>query len=331
MRSDEMIAEVRMRAFIPDAHPDYTSARILAELNSTLPTLFEQMIVQSRAGYYLDNVIGPTTAGRSRYRIPGRAITGGLEKVEIADSGGVMQPLTEATPYSAGQLEGNYLSPDRGTPCRYVIEGDQIKLLPAPDGVYSLKMRYYRRPGRLVSQQSSTLNSGVVRGQVTAVSTAARTVTVNTVPFDMEAVAGGVLTPAAITSAVQRLDIIHGDGWHECAITGVGQTLAGSVFTLTGTDDMSEIEVGDWVRATEQTDWSSLPDDFHYLHADATAIVILTSLNLGDKAASLAQKMGSDLQRFRGLLKPRVKDSPRIIRPTFGSRLHGRSGARFFP
>lgn len=319
-----------MRAFLPDAHHDYTNARILLELQAVLPTLFSQMIVSSRAGFYLDDVVGTTVASTPRYRIPGRSIMGGLEKVEIASSSAEFRPLTEVTPYDAGLLEGPFNNPTLGFPVRYLIEGDQVHLYPCSDAAYSLRMRYYRRPNRLVSQQSSTLNSGVIRGQVTAVNTTTRTVTVNAVPFDMEAVAAGVITPAAITSAAQRIDIIHGDGWHELAITGATQTLAGSVFTLGGTDTMQMIEIGDWVRAAEQSEWPQLPDDFHATLVDATAIIILTSMGDADKASALAQKMGSDLQRFRALLAPRVKDSPRIIKPSF-SRLHGRRSARFMP
>ena len=196
-------------------------------------------------------------------------------------------------------------------------------LVLAGTAAYALRMRYYRRPNRLDSQQSSTLNSGTVRGQVTDVDTAAREVTVNVVPHDMVAVAAGVLTPAAITSGSVRIDIIHGDGWHELALTGAEQTLAGSVFTISGSADMSALEVGDWVRAAEQTDWPQLPDDFHATLCDATATTILNSMAMPDKASSIAQKMGSDLQRFKTLLLPRVKDSSRIIKPTFGSRLHG--------
>jgi len=326
VRSDELVAEIRMRAFIPDAHPDYTTARIILETNSIMGTLFPQMVVDARAGFYLDNVIGTTTASRPIYRIPGRSIVGGLEKVEIATSSNEFKPLTEVTPYDAGLLAGPYNNPTLGFPVRYVVEGDQIRLLPCPDAAYALRMRYYRRPNRLVSQQSSTLNSGTVRGQVTAVNTTTRTITVNVVPFDMEAVAAGVITPAAITSGSVRIDVIHGDGWHELALTNAIQTLAGSVFTIAGTADMTAIEVGDWVRAAEQTDWPQLPDDFHATLVDATAVEILTSMGLPDKAASLSQRMGSDLQRFKDLLLPRVKDSSRIIKPTFGSRLHrGRS------
>jgi hypothetical protein len=326
MRTDELLTEMRMRGFIPDAHDDYTDARILKEYNAVLPTLFSQMIVDSRAGYYLDDVIGTTTAAIRRYRIPGRAIMGGLEKVEVATTGNVFNPLTEITPYDAGQLEGSYLAPTQGFPGRYMITGDQVHFYPCPDQAYSYRFRYYRRPNRLVTQQSSTLSSGVVRGQVTAVSPAARTITVNVVPFDMEAVSAGATTPAAITSGSCKVDVIHGDGWHELALTNATQTLAGSVFTIGGTATMEKIEIGDWVRAAEQTDWPQLPDDFHATLVDATSIQILTSMGLADKAATLAQKMGSDLQRFRALLTPRVKDSPRIIKPTF-SRLHGRARA----
>ena len=323
MRTDELITEIVRRAFIPDADDDFTSAVILKECNAVLPTVFTQMIVDSRAGYYLDDIIGTTVASTRRYRLPGRAIMGGLEKVEIANPNNEFLPVTEVTPYDAGQLEGSYTSPALGFPRHYMMAGDQVHFYPCPDAAYAYRFRYYRRPNRLVSQQSSTLNSGTVRGQVTAVNTTARTVTVNVVPFDMESVAAGVITPAAITSGSCKIDIIHPDGWHELALTNATQTLAGSVFTIAGSATMEKIEVGDWVRAAEQSDWPQLPDDFHATLVDATAIQILTTKNLQDKAGGLAQKMGSDLQRFKAMLAPRVKDSPRIIKPTF-SRLHGR-------
>lgn len=326
MRSDELITEIITRAFIPDADDDFTSARILKEANAVLPTVFSQMIVDSRCGYYLDDIIGTTTASIRRYRIPGRAIMGGLEKVEIANSNNEFIPLTEVTTYDAGQLEGSYTSPQLGFPRWYMMAGDQVHFYPCPDTAYAYRFRYYRRPNRLVSQQSSTLNSGTVRGQVTAVNTTARTVTVNVVPYDMEAVSGGVLTPAAITSGSCKIDIIHPDGWHELALTNATQTLSSTTFTIAGSATMEKIEVGDYVRAAEQSDWPQLPDDFHATLVDATAIQILTTKSMQDKAAGLAQKMGSDLQRFKALLSPRVKDSPRIIKPSFG-RLYGRTRA----
>lgn len=319
--TDAMIAEVRMSAFLPDAHPDYTAARILIELTDTLMTVFSRDIITARAGHWRDEHIYTTTAGRASYRIPGRAISGGLEKVEIADSAGSSyRPLTEVTPYEAGELTGPSGAPTTGAPVRYLVDGDQVQLIPAPESAaYRLRMRYYRRPGRMVTQQVT----GTERGRVTAVDTALRTIVVNAVPFDQE-----LAVPAAITTGLQRLDVIHPDGWHEVALTGVPQTLSSLTFTIGGTVDMSKVEVGDYVRVAEQTDWPSLPDDFHRTLADATAIVILTSLGAGQKASVIAQKMGADLQRFRSLLKPRVKDSPRIIKPRF-SRLHGHP--RSFP
>lgn len=313
--SNLMIVEVRMSGMFPDVHDDYTDARILTELNKTQQTVFGREVVQARGGHWRDEQLTTTTAGRALYRIPGRAIAGGLEKIEIADSGGAYQPMTETTPYRAGELAGPANNPSRGFPAYYLIDGDQVQLIPAPSGAYTLRMRYYRRPGRLVAQQVT----GTERGRVTAVNTTARTIVVNAVPFDQE-----LAVPAAITSGLQRLDVIHPDGWHEVALTGVTQTLSVATFTIGGTVDMSKVEVGDYVRVAEQSDWPSLPDDFDRTLADATAIVILTSMNDGPKASVLAQKMGADLQRFRSLLKPRVKDSPRIIKPTF-SRLHGRA------
>lgn len=308
MRSDELLTALRYSAYIGDgsAFPAYTDARLLLELNDKLNTVFGDIITKTRAGYWLKDIVVTTTPGRQRYRIPPRAVAGGLEKVEISNS--ILGPFARMTEVPAATSSD--WEPQVGTlrfPILYTIQGDQIELLPGPDAAYFLRLTYYIRPSRLVAQQSSTLGGGTVRGQIApgGINTVARTLTVNVLPFDQE-----LAVPAAITSALQTIDVVHPNGWHELALVGATQTIAGLIFTVGGTADMSDIEVGDFVRVSEQTDWPCLPDDYHRCLADIAAVKVAVELSMDDKAASVAENVQSDMLRFRSILTPRVKAAP---------------------
>jgi hypothetical protein len=291
---------------IEDVAVDYPDSILLGEMNDSGMSTFEAMIVKARAGYWLDTLDVAVTAGQPKYRVPPRSCVGGFEKIEIGIPGNSFARLAEVSEAHATQ----WAAPPAavGMPQKFVLRGDQVVLLPPPDGVaYTLRLYFYRRPSRLVAQQSSTLNGGTDRGRITAINTVARTVTVNVVPFDQEAVSGGVIVPTAITTANQRIDIVHPYGWHELAMIDQTQTLAGSTFTLGGTDDMSEIVIGDYVRVAEQTDWPNLPDDFHRALVDTTTVKILAERNMADKASDFAQAVSADIQRFQDILEPRVK------------------------
>lgn len=300
-----------MSAFIGDgnAFTEFTDARVLIELNDKLQTAFEDIVVKSRAGYWLHEFIYTTVANDADYRIPARAVVGGLEKVEIASvsTGPYLKlseiPSSEAQLYRSTQLGGPQ------TPYVFTVVGDLVECIPTPPAGYFLKLTYYIRPSRLrISQSSTQGGDGVDRGRITAVNVGARTVTVNVLPFDQSLTA-----PAAITSATSTLDVVHPDGWHELSYVGATQTLSGTVITFTDTQDMTDILVGDYVRVADQTDWPCLPDDFHRCLADTVAIKILIMQDLEAKAALLTDNAGNDVLRFKSLLLPRVKAEPKSI------------------
>lgn len=324
MNSTECDAAIRASAYIGDVgkYPEYTAQRLLTELNNKQQSVFEDIVVKARAGYWVHDIVINTTAGKNRYRIPSRSVVGGLEKVEVATVvGGPFYKLDEVPISIAQNYEGN---PGRtGNPVVYCIFGDQVELIPAPSVVVPLRLTYYARPSVIWPQQSSTIG-GTVRGQVTVVNVNTRQVTVAVLPFDQS-----LAVPAPIVTT-QRIDIVHPNGWHELSMIDQPQTLAGGgpfVFTIGGTDDMGDIEIGDFVRVADQTDWPTLPDDFHRPLCDTAAIKILIEQNLTEKAAVLADNNGNDIIRFKSLLEPRVKAEPKqigIMRRSRGGWSNGR-------
>lgn len=328
MRSDEILAWVRLDAYIGDAsvYPDQTDLVLLDECTHKLHSVFEDIVTKAREGYWLKEFVTTTTVGRGRYRIPARSVVGGLEKVEVADAvGGTYYRLQEMSAVQIENWEGA-ISGNPGAPIVFVVQGDQLEMFPTPNAVVPLRLTYYVRPSKLTVSQSSTQGGALAdRGRITATSVNGVnpvTITVNVVPFD-----NSLTVPAAITSALQSIDVVHPDGWHELALVGSTQTLAGSVFTLPNGTDISDVSVGDYVRVADQTDWPCLPDDFHRCLADVVAIKVATELELDDKIKTLSQNVENDLIRFRSLLVPRVKSEPKTTPVSLKSR--GWGGSRW--
>lgn len=304
MNSAELDARVRMGAFIgePTTYPDYTAAWVLNELNDQQVKLFESKIVNSGQGYWRKSYQFAIVAGDSTYPVPPRAITGGFAKIDIAyDSNLNFMPLQEYSEEDVRLIEMTQPGPVAG----FIMRGDQLALLPVPDSsAFSIRPSYYLRPSRMQTPQSLGLLGGTDRGRITSIaSIASRQVTVNALPFDME-----LAVPAAITSAQQKIDIVRSNGWHEVQVVSATQTISGSVITIGGVDDLSTVQVDDYVRVAEQTDWPALPDDYATCLSDATAVKIMLQLNMSAKAKDLAASLSGDLLRFQDLLKPRVKN-----------------------
>lgn len=311
MRSDELLTRLRDTAYIGSASawPQYTDAKLLNELNDRLLALFSDEIVTARAGYGLQALTLTCVAGTDLYPMPDRAVGGGLEKLELQASGETTWAQLKRLDINEVQdVDVGSSQPNR--PLWYCIQDGFVELYPTPSQAFLLKFTYYIRPSLLVTSQSSTLGGdGVVRGQVTAKNAGARTVTVNTVPLDQL-----LAVPAAITSGNQRIDIVRPSATFACSMASQAQTLAGSVFTLGGTDDMTRVQIGDFVRVANQTDWpSNVPEEFHRMIADRAAMEVLREIGLDEKQNNLALTVQADLIRYRQVTRPQVKSQPKAI------------------
>lgn len=321
MNTTELDTAVRESAAIGDAsaYPEYTAARVLRELNDKQRTVFEDMITKSRSGYWLHEFIFNTTIGRNRYRIPHRSVAGGLEAIQVARTAG--QPFYKIEQVPAQNLPMYEGAPGTaGPPIVYAVIGDQIEIVQTPTTVYPVKFIYYARPSQLYPPQNNTpVTGGTDRGRITIVSTLFPDLTINTLPFDMS-----LPVPAAILStgtSGKTVDIVKPNGWHELAMIGnsisINSPTSVTISSPTGAaipvSDLIDVEVGDYIRISDQTDWPCLPDDFHRCLADTAAIKILLELHLTEKSDALAGNNGNDLSRFRALLYPRVKNAPKQV------------------
>jgi hypothetical protein len=137
MNTADLIPRVRETAFIATNAVDYTDARICREMTDVLRSVFSDMVVKSKGGYWLRFDQMTTTVGQPYIRMPARACAGGLHSIQIAlDADENYIPLEERNEKQALTYQLGVGQTD--VPVRYTLRGDRIVLFPAPNAVYKL-------------------------------------------------------------------------------------------------------------------------------------------------------------------------------------------------
>src|SRR4249920_1307116 len=166
MITDELIANVRDLAQVPDNDEDITDYFILNQAYLGLLERFTHPTIMQRNGSWLHSYTFETTAGVSRYRIPHRSIVQGLEKIECAVGQGSGNSnssgfylLNVQTNIQATDYEGlNY----SGRPRAFTYVGDSVEIFPTPTSNWTLRAWYYLRPCTLLKFADSELqHSGI--------------------------------------------------------------------------------------------------------------------------------------------------------------------------
>lgn len=324
MRSDEILDRVREKAVLGTvgAWPDWPDARLLNIVTERHQALNGAETVRVAAGFGKQDAFITCVAGQDLYPVPDRAVGSTIISAWIQQPG-----ATNWTPLQSVPTRDAFIY-DRGpavtqVPSRFCIQDGFFELYPSPSAAFLLRLQFYIRPSAIVTSQSSTLvgaGDAVVRGLITAKGTPpARTITVNALPFDES-----LGTPAAITSALQLVDIIHAAGNYTLSMYSQPQTLSGLVLTLGGTDDMTRVRVGDWVRVADQSDWPlNLPHEFHRMLADRSAMEVLGATGRAEDEAQLGLTVKADLDRYRAEIRPQVKTQPKML-PCVSAMTRGR-------
>ena len=292
MNTTTILQRIRQAAYIGDAaaFPEYTDAKLLQEASDRLRTIFSETVQRSRSGYALKTQLVTTTT--QTVRVPDRSLNAGIHSIELKRPNNGWAPLQEVLP------EDQYLfdsKPPTATPTRFTLEGGDIRLLPPLSQSVDLRIRYYLRPSTLQTAQTAGLVASVTGTQVT----------VNVLPVNQ-------VTLATIATG-DAVDSIRPQGW--CEPTTISEIVSVSGTTLTyPTPVEGIIRSGDYIRAADQTDWPMVPEEYHRLLADLTAIVVLREMGIEDKAGIAASQASRDLERFTDSLAPRVQTQPRKIR-----------------
>jgi hypothetical protein len=303
--SDEMLTALRTTAYLPTTDPVFTDARLRVEITDAQHSIVERAVVNSGGDFWLKREKITTTAGKQRYRVPHRAVAGVIKAVRL----------------------GTGLTTDPPAP-RHRFFGDTVEFDVAPSAGQVLTFDYYIRPSRMVAPQTA--------GAITAIDVATGTVTINVVPNRL--LGAGAPDPIGGLDII-AMDIVRPNGWHEVVVASrigivvgldvqLANTSRASEALTAGPADLSDVEVGDFVRAADESEWPCLPDDFHRMLANLSAANVLLAKKNYDGAGAIMQSAQPVMERLQDLLTPRNKTRPPVVKPTYGFLRRG--GRRSF-
>jgi hypothetical protein len=280
-----LLSAIRRKGSIPDTSAAGSAdADVLSEATQVLWKAVCPLLLRVRENYLLEVKDYAITSGQSAYRIPPRALGGKLREVSIVDGSGNVRNLPEVDEEDLSDFGPS------GTPSAFLVRGNSVVLLPAPDATTgTLRLRYARRPNQLVLPAAVGVISSISGGNITLA---------GTVP--------GTFTAAA------RYDIIRatpGFEWVAIDLTPTGAP-SGTAIGFTASDLPSDFTTanykGDYVCLAEDSPVAQVPPELHALLAQWTAAALLE--NDGDATASEdAMRKASKLEADAvALLTPRV-------------------------
>jgi hypothetical protein len=318
VREDALIAEVRYAAQLPDLTTDYPDSRLRTELNNVLQEKFAPILVAARVGMLLKRAsMAVSAAAGSTYALPSRAMAAGFEALDITD-GTTYWPLTEIMPHQAWEYE----STSTGRPRFYVVVGSSLRVYPSPNTSYTLRCQYYLRPSRIVERQTFAST-----GRITAVDASQSLIEfsgLGQIDFITDR------DTATSISPTWPVDIIRGspsgagsvqsyDASYEVVAVSLPNWIdvggAGSSMSFEAGTDLSEVRAGDYVRAYNQSEWPTMPHEYHVLLTKSAAARICRDRGMYSAAAELETVAESGLSTMRDAIQPRVKSSAQALVP----------------
>lgn len=287
MDTTALIAWVREQATLAPESTEYDDPKILQLLNQARIELFEPVIAACRAGYWTHTLVRTLGANNPVVRLPPRAAA--FLHADIRCNTGDWCPLQEAL-----ESEQQDWERDRSSiPRAYIIRGTTMHLLNAPTtGQYSLRVKIIVRPSVLYTPQAA--------GLVTAIDLGTNTLTLTGLPVDKS-------TNTTINGTL-NVDVIEPIDNYELSLFHAPATvLDGTHVQVSSSYSLLQVQIGDYLRVANQTEWPNLPEHFHSALASAAAIPPCVQRDLYERVSDLRQDVSAAATRLATHLMPRTK------------------------
>lgn len=171
--TDDLIRDIKARTASANSDGLLQDQQILDLVYQEMVTEIARTLMTTRSEYWVRTEDQAIVSGQSLYRIPDDALGMGLRDVIIVDSSGTQWAASQV-PATDRYLYAQASAPQGPAPFDFALENGCVVLLPAPNvtGQYTLKLRYYRTPSRLVPVADAARITGASSSTLTLASNA---------------------------------------------------------------------------------------------------------------------------------------------------------------
>lgn len=284
--TEKLILDVRRRAMLPNATGLGSSdSDILNYLNDALQMYIAPLLMSVGGEYLVSHDDFQTTVNVDSYPIPSRALGNKLRDVMIY-WGNRFVTLQQAEP----EQNFNFLSL-LGHPTHYYIEGGNYVLWPKPNSVYTIRVKYYRRPSELVLS-SSCLKIDSVDG---------------TDPVELTVASGGN------DYASVAIDVVSGTSPFSHKVSNVVPfDVTDTLISFESQNVIQPLSPGDWICFADTSPVAQIPQELYPLLAQTAALEISEALN-NPRSGEILKKREIMKNQIMPLITPRSEGSGRVI------------------
>jgi hypothetical protein len=290
-RTASLIASIRRRGNAPSSSSGWNDADFLAALNEELRSYVVPLIRRINEEYLVAYTDVSVVAGTARYRIPAAALGESLRDVGFLDpSTGEFLPLERVDPGNRSVIGGYYL------------ENEDVVLWPAPNTSDTMRLKYIRRPSKLVGDERVLERSG---GTTTYAAFGDYALDGETA----ESILGPLIEAAG-------MDIVSARPGFRCIGEDIAVTYATNAFTWTGATS-TDAEIGDYLCYAGESPVPQIPAEAHPLLAQATLCQYLRAS--GQPGLSEAEARRAQMEAdIIGLFTPRTQEQPHRVVNRYG-------------
>lgn len=295
-----LVAAIQRKAFLPSNPEGLSAVDFYALMDEEIATNLVPMIMSAKEEYYATTLTPDLTlvSGQDTYPLPYRSMGGKLRLVQIAlTSAGSNQNFV---PLARVEPERSYNYAISGSADGYMLEGDNLVLVPPGTMAGLLRIKYFMRPNQVVDSSACAQITSVASNSVTC---------------------SGGLPTAFITGA--QYDLIKGTpGFNTMSFDQTGTVSSNTVtFSALPTLNLGQggsVAVGDWLCLAGQTPIPQIPYDmFAYLSQCVVCSALQAAGDRTNLPAAEAKRDGLRVTLLT-LLQPRTEGSNRVIVNQYG-------------
>lgn len=289
--ADDIVTSVSRSAALPLSQNTLTASDLLAFLTEEMQSTISDLVHTIREEYWVKNYDIAITSQEFQFDIPQRALAGGLRDVVFVDQSGNEIEIAQLAPEQIKSPAYFAYQPafqQQG----YFVKDSKINLWPqtANNTAYTLRLKYERRPGTLVSIDDCA--------QITSVDSNNSQVTVASLPSDW--------TTSTTVDIIQNVPAF-------VSVSDDQVISAINVTTLTLSPFPTGLAVGQWICPAGTSCIAQIPLETYPLLVSLGVKRVHQSMQ-NSNGFNIAVKDSQDkLIMAREMMTPRVEGQPRKL------------------